>query len=132
MDDEFEGRNSGSSWYDWSYQFQLKMTLSHLWPLYAGMVVRPTSGDVTMEAEFQQLSLMAFAVLNLSISKPIQQAIRAFREAPEAAKKAWDYMLSTYQSQDNTNRILLADQLARFKMKNNEDLEEYVNRLKAV
>jgi hypothetical protein len=129
METNFEGRLSGSSWYDWSYQFQLKMTIVHLWPLYEGTIVTPVSGNIQHNCEFAQLSLMAFAVLNTSVSEHIQQAIRAFRSQPEPAKKAWDYMLTTFQTKDSTSRILLADQLTRFKQRPNEDLEVYINRL---
>jgi hypothetical protein len=132
MDPNFEGRLSGTSWYDWSYQFQLKMTIVHLWPLYEGLIQPPVSGNKVHEAEFHQLSLMAFAVLNTSVSENIQQAIRAYRDAPEPARKSWDYMLTTFQTKDSTSRILLADQLTRFKQRPNEDLEVYINRLRAL
>ena len=132
METKFEGRHSGTSWYDWSYQFQLKMTLVHLWSLFEGTVTPPTSGNATHEAEFRQLSLMAFAVLNVSVTEQIQQAIRNYRDKDEPAEKAWEYMLKTFEAKDSTNRILLADQLTRFRQKPNEDLEVYINRLRAL
>lgn len=132
METRFEGRHSGISWYDWSYQFQLKMTLVHLWPFYKGDITPPISGGRAHEAEFAHLSLMGFAVLNVCVSDQIQQAIRTCRDEPEPAKKAWAYMLATFQAQDSTNQILLADQLTRFKQRPNEDLEVYINRLRAL
>ena len=132
MDTKFQGRLSGVSWYDWSYQFQLKMTIVHLWAFFEGLLHPPVSGDPKHEAEYHQLSLMAFAVLNTSVSDHIQQAIRAFRDTTEPARKAWKYMLDTFQTQDSTSRILLADQLTRFKQRPNEDLEVYINRLRAL
>jgi len=85
-----------------------------------------------LAGEFSQLSLFAFAVLNLSVSEPIQQAIRTFSDLPEPAMRAWNYMMTTFQPQDSTNQILLADKLSRFRQRPNEDLEEYINRGKAL
>jgi len=42
---EFDGQvnGKGMSWYDWSYAFQIKMELGHLWPLFTGDIRKPPS-----------------------------------------------------------------------------------------
>jgi len=98
MEVMFEGRHSGISWYDWHYQFKLKMMLTHLWPFYKGEITPQYLGNETHIREFAR-SLLAFAVLNVSVSDQIQQAIRTYSDQSEPARKAWSYMMDTFHGQ---------------------------------
>jgi len=64
-----------------------RWNLVHLWELYKGEITYPESRESSHETEFRQLSLMAFAVLNVSVSKHVQQAIRKYRDRPEPAER---------------------------------------------
>jgi len=108
------------------------MKLSHLLATVSRSSAGLRVGKRDLAGEFSQLSLFAFAVLNLSVSEPIQQAIRTFSDLPEPAMRAWNYMMTTFQAPRRTNQILLADKLSRFGQRPNEDLEEYINRGKAL
>ena len=102
--EKFDGAlHTGTSWYDWSYNFRLKMTLAHLWPFFTGQVKRPH--EWALDAEYNSLCLMAFTVLNSSVGVQIQHAIRQFQEKPEPALRAWEYLMDTYQSHDSANQI---------------------------
>jgi len=106
MEVMFEGRHSGISWYDWHYQFKLKMMLTHLWPFYKGESRLLRIPDRDAHKRVAQLSLLAFAVLNVSVSDQIQQAIRTYSDQSEPARKARSHMMDTFHAKDGTNLIL--------------------------
>jgi hypothetical protein len=121
--------HGGIHWYDWSYQFQLNVSLVHIWKLFNGHIRAPPRGiNPVWETEFNQLSLMGFNVLNKNVATHIQHALRQFSTESEPAMNAWKYLVRTFQSKDSSNQVALQDELSNFTMESGERAEDYLNR----
>ena len=75
-----------------------------------------------------QFSLAAFTVLNTNCAPAIQLALRRFLETAEPGYLAMQYLDSTYQAKDSTNRALLLGELANTEMRPGEKVGAYLNR----